>query len=272
MLLVVLAGCYAPQPVPGAPCSADGKCPAGLVCITDRCVLPGAVDDASDARDDAPVDTTSDTMLMTDAMVDAPPGGPPPELLQQAFQFATPGTSVTATFQNSPLAGHILVAVAGCSTNSLDAITGGATSWLRAAFSTANANVEVFVGVANGEKAVTVTLPTCATQMSLSISEWEHVSLPVETVAANAGLASPATANSITTSGAPRLLLFSVANFTPNTFGTPSQGPWNELTPIVGQVELRTWYRVVTASATFAPTVSETRHNWDATLVSIKGM
>jgi hypothetical protein len=108
--------------------------------------------------------------------------------------------------------------------------------------------------------------------MSLSISEWDHVAaIPIDTVSIDDGLASPATAGSISTTGSPRLLLFSVANYTPNTFGTPTDGPWTSLTPIVSLVETRTWYRVVTTTGSFAPTVAETGNEWDATLVSLKG-
>lgn len=50
LLLCVLAGaCYSPTPQPGAPCSASGQCPEGLVCVpaTQRCEDPNNVSDAS---------------------------------------------------------------------------------------------------------------------------------------------------------------------------------------------------------------------------------
>gem|GEM_PF-3221982 len=272
LLLLGLAGCFSPQPVPGAPCAADGSCPTGLVCGTgDRCVLPGT-DDA--AHDDASIDPDAPSDALVDASIDGPPidaPGPMPQLIQQAFSFESPGTTLTTSFTSMPTAGHLLVAVGGCPTNALASIAGGATTWTRAAYSTTNSNIEVFVGVSNGEKNVTITLPTCTSQMSLSISEWDHLAaMPIDVTSAAAGNVSPSSAGAITTTGAPRLILFSVANYTPNTFGTPSDGPWQSLMAINGAVEVRTWYRVVTATGMFAPTVSETHHDWDAALVSLK--
>jgi hypothetical protein len=133
-----------------------------------------------------------------------------------------------------------------------------------------NSNVEVYLGVANGETSVTIGLPICTSQMSLSISEWERVA-GLDAATADDGDTSPATAGSLTTNGQ-RLLLFSVANYAPNTFGTPSDGPWSSLTPIdvpvAGGVQIYTWYRIAPAG-TFAPSVSETNHDWDAALVAL---
>jgi len=234
-------------------------------------VLPGT-DDA--AHDDASIDPDAPSDALVDASIDGPPidaPGPMPQLIQQAFSFESPGTTLTTSFTSMPTAGHLLVAVGGCPTNALASIAGGATTWTRAAYSTTNSNIEVFVGVSNGEKNVTITLPTCTSQMSLSISEWDHLAaMPIDVTSAAAGNVSPSSAGAITTTGAPRLILFSVANYTPNTFGTPSDGPWQSLMAINGAVEVRTWYRVVTATGMFAPTVSETHHDWDAALVSLK--
>ncbi len=275
LFLLGLAGCFAPQPVPGAPCAADGTCPSGLVCTVNRCELPGAVADASSDAADAPDDPLD---AMTDAMIDAPAidalmdASPPlPQLVQQATAFLRPGTAVTASFPATPTAGNILIAVAGCPSASLASITGGAPTWQRAAASLINSNIEVFIGVANGEKNVSISLPTCANQMSLSISEWSQLAtMPVDQTESEDGIVSPATAGTVTTTGAPRLILFSVSNYTPNTYGTPSDGPWLQLTPVSDFVELRTWYRVVTTTGSFAPTVTETNHHWDATLVALK--
>ena len=268
VFLLGLVGCYAPQPVPGAPCSADGTCPSGLVCTDDRCVLPGTTGDAS--IDEAPIDTS-----LIDASIDASIdafAGPIPQLVQEAFMFEAPATTLTTTFPGTPIAGNVLVAVAGCPTGAIAAISGAAATWQRVALSTVNPNVEVYIGVATGGTSVTISLPTCTSQMSLAISEWNHVdAMPLDTMSIDDGVASPSTAGSITTSGSPRLLLFAVANFTPNTVGTPTDGPWKNLMPIVGLVEIRIWYRVVTTTGSFAPTVTETRHEWDAALVSLKG-
>lgn len=44
---VVAGGCYSARAYPGAPCTTDGECPEGLVCVADRCDLPGGQADAS---------------------------------------------------------------------------------------------------------------------------------------------------------------------------------------------------------------------------------
>jgi hypothetical protein len=264
-IVLVVGGCFSPQPITGAPCSSNDTCPSSLTCVAGRCVPPGT---AADALSDGPAPD-----VMIDAASDAMPDAstPLPRLVQQATNYATPATTVTATFQASPTVGNILVAVGGCPQGSLASIAGAATTWQRAVFSAINANIEVHVAVANGERSVTIGLPACTSYMSLSISEWENIAMsPVDQVGYNDGLASPASAGSIAIASVPRLVLFSVASYTPNTFGTPSDGPWSELVPIDEDVEMRTWYRVVTTPGTLAPTVTETRHEWDATLVSLK--
>ena len=49
-LLVLVAGCFDPSPMAGAPCGANDTCPSTLVCTEGRCLLPGV---GADARDDA---------------------------------------------------------------------------------------------------------------------------------------------------------------------------------------------------------------------------
>lgn len=59
---IALAGCYSPQPAPGAPCGPDDVCPSGLVCTLGTCELtridaPGMPNDAVDAPIDVPPGT-----------------------------------------------------------------------------------------------------------------------------------------------------------------------------------------------------------------------
>lgn len=67
-ILVLLVGCYSPSVMPGAPCSTEGTCPSGLMCIADRCLLGP---EGSDGALDSPADAVSDASI--DAMVDALP-------------------------------------------------------------------------------------------------------------------------------------------------------------------------------------------------------
>lgn len=51
LVVLLLAGCYAPSPMPGAPCTQAGACPAPLVCTLGTCEraptdLDGSIDDA----------------------------------------------------------------------------------------------------------------------------------------------------------------------------------------------------------------------------------
>lgn len=57
-----LAACYGARAFPGAPCSADGECPSGLVCVADRCdVSAGSPIDASyGGADDVGHDVAAD--------------------------------------------------------------------------------------------------------------------------------------------------------------------------------------------------------------------
>src|SRR4051812_35198251 len=51
-IALVIAGCYHPDPAPGAPCGEGQVCPTGLVCRTALCVNPATPYDARavDAR------------------------------------------------------------------------------------------------------------------------------------------------------------------------------------------------------------------------------
>lgn len=69
--IVIVAGCYAPVPVSGAPCAANGDCPAPLVCDQAR-AIPTCERSLSDAGpDDVGPDVAPDGGI--DAAVDAPP-------------------------------------------------------------------------------------------------------------------------------------------------------------------------------------------------------
>jgi len=66
LVLGLLAGCYAPSPPEGLPCSDNGTCPGGQRCDLDgkcRSTSLGGGDDAADAPDDALIDSTIDSMV-----------------------------------------------------------------------------------------------------------------------------------------------------------------------------------------------------------------
>ena len=71
------------------------------------------------------------------------------------------------------------------------------------------------------------------------------------------GATSPASAGSITTTFARDLVIFGVADQTPNTFGAP-QGTWSALTTVSSNATIQdVWYQVVASTGTFAPSATE---------------
>ena len=58
-VVVLVAGCYQPQPAPGAPCAEGDVCPTGLVCLQGLCVVEGtAANDAKVIIDATPIDAS----------------------------------------------------------------------------------------------------------------------------------------------------------------------------------------------------------------------
>lgn len=77
VLVVVLAGCFSPQPAAGIPCAdpgASARCPSGLVCITtggiETCERPGG-SGLDGAVDDGTIDDAPPLDASIDALIDA---------------------------------------------------------------------------------------------------------------------------------------------------------------------------------------------------------
>jgi hypothetical protein len=83
------------------------------------------------------------------------------------------------------------------------------------------------------------------------------------------GTTSPASAGSVTTSG-PALLIFAASNTGTNVFDAPTPDTWIAMTGVKQGLMQGEWYRVADTAGTFAPTVSETGHVWDAALVAFR--
>jgi hypothetical protein len=225
--------------------------------------VDAAVDTASDAAIDAPIDSAPRDASMLD-----------PTLVQQGVNYADMATSLSVTLPNLPASGDVLVMIGGDPHLALDSVTGGGVmTWTRAAGSFDNANIELWYGVTNGSNAtVTINCASNTLSMGLSVSEWSGLATTnvLDKARATSGLTSPASAGMIATANAHDLLLFGVANDSPNTFGNPAPGTWLPLTPVTGNIVQSEWYRVVNATGTYAPAVSETAHAWDAALAALR--
>lgn len=267
--MLLASGCYAPHPQPGAPC-ASTACPDGLVCspATMTCELH-AIDAAVDTRIvDAPIDARIDA-----PPADAPPTGP--RVVQQATNHADSAASLSVTLPNLPASGDVLVMIGGDPAAELTGVTGGGATWTAAARSAVNANVEIWVGVTDGSSAtVTITLTNSTSSMTIAVSEWAGLRAAnlVDVTSTGNGLASPADPGPITTTAANDVLIFGVGDGAPNTFGTPGPGTWTALDAVTGVITQGAWWRYVTATGTFEPTVGETSGQWDAALVALRAL
>ena len=220
------------------------------------------------ATSDGPIDAPRDAMASLDAA--APP--PVAKLLQQATASNANGATVTATFQVTPLAGHLLVMVGGNPSGVLTSVQGVAASWSRVAVSFQYLNVEVWVGVASGGGTmVTITRDGADGPNTEWIGEFSAASTVTDGVAVAHGASSPAVTGSITTTSRD-LVLFAVADGMNATFGPPlpDTSSWTAATKIASDSTTQeVWFRTVATGTTLMPSVSEDSHQWDAALVGL---
>lgn len=273
---VALGACFAPQPEAGSPC-ATAPCPTGLVCspATVTCELtasPPVPDAVTDAM--LLLDGPGDAAGFTDAAPDAPPLQPDVVLVQQVTAHRQSADTLTAVLPMPPRSGDVLVMVGGMPSNALQSVTGGGATWTRAALSTHFLNIEVWFGVTDGsDAAVTISLPGSASPPSMWVGEWSGLATPVVLDGATvlSGTTSPASAGTVTTGSAGDLVLFAVADGSPNSFGNPIPGGWTATIPIASATTYQSvWYRVDGPGKVESPRVSETSHQWDAAMVAFR--
>ena len=265
LAVVVVAGCYAPQPHPGAPCP-DGICPTGLVCSPATMTCETAAIDARGGDTSLVIDAhVSDAT--GDARLDGSTTANAPVMRQQKTSFLAPNTSLSMTLNAAPVAGNVLIFVGATISGAVTISGGGVTTWTLATQSLSNANEEIYYGITDGTNApITISRVDTATDIWMHVSEWSGLATSslFESASSDAGLSSPASAGNITTT-APALLVFGATDFLPNTFGTPTPGTWTALTPIVAaQVTQSVWYRLEPTPGTYNPQVTETGHEWEA--------
>ena len=192
-------------------------------------------------------------------------------LVQRVSNSLAMGTTLSVIFPAPPTSGHVLVLVGGTNIGQIASITGGSAAWTRAAFSTVYPNIEIWFGLTGASSTVTITA-TSLTGLTLSVSEWSGLATAntLDTATAMAGASSPASAGTIVTSFAPDLVIFGVADYTPNTFGTPNGGSWTTLDTAMSNSIQTVWYQVAPMAGTQGPQVSETLHMWDAAIAAFR--
>lgn len=207
--------------------------------------------------------TTSGVEVATDAASTAGLA-----LVQEEIHYVAATPAAAVTLPTTPIAGDVLVMIGATPDGALDAVTGGG-AWTRAAASTTNKNVEIWYAIADGTSAtVTASRAGNTADMWLAVSEWRGLATPVvlEGATDQAGVASPTSAGTLETHG-PALVVFAATNIRLNTFGDPAPGTWTAMTGIYAGDMQEAWYQVAPTAGTFAPTATETGHQWDAALV-----
>ena len=250
-LLAAIAGCYRPSLTTGAPCQSNVDCPLEQLC-------------------DLGASPPSCNTQLSDA---APPSTP--RLVQQATAGATAGQP-SMTLPSPPIAGNVLVVAAGAGQAPLTGVSGGGvTLWSRATASVVFCNEEIWYGTSDGSSpTVTLLLPDNKDAIFGSVTEWSGLAgatMP-DAATSTSQRSSPATAGSITTHHTGDLLVFAASTGAPVTWDTASPGEWTALEPVDGgsdACEQAAWYRVVTTTGSYAPSVNESGASpWDAAVAA----
>jgi hypothetical protein len=215
---------------------------------------------------DARVDGALDGAV--DGASDAPSG---PSLVESHGAADPNVTSLSITF-SALTPGNVLLLLGGGHLSQILTPTGGSTAWQRATYSTVNPNIELWYGVADGAGDTVTITATGVTGMSLWVGEWTGLATTnmLDAASSGNGGATPATAGSITTIDPDELVIFGATSYLPNTFGTPTAGPWTQYDVPIGDSMQRVWTRLAGAPGTFAPTVSQTANAWDAVIASFR--
>lgn len=181
---------------------------------------------------------------------------------------------LVATLAARPSSGDLIVMIGAAEHGGLASVTGGGVAtWMRATRSLNNTNIEIWYGISDGSSAaVTATFPAYQLPIWMLVTDWSSMASTnlLDVTASTSGATSPASAGSITTTFAHDLLIFGVADQTPNTFGVP-QGTWNAFTTVSSNATIQeVWYQIVTGTGTFAPGVTESHHSWDAAIAAFR--
>lgn len=214
------------------------------------------------------------------AIRDAPPGDAPsaapgdapfatPTLVQEATAGASSGSPLTVTLVNRPAAGDVLIVLAGAGQAPLSGVSGGGVAtWTPAARSPVNCNEEIWYGTSDGTSAVVSILLTGNKDVIFGhVGQWHGLATaPLDVAVAGSAAAGPAAPGTLVTRQAHDLLVLAASEPLPVTWGEPAPGSWTALKMVTAApCEQAAWYRLVTETGSYAPTVTESgTAKWDA--------
>ena len=112
--VVLWAGCYAPRPPAGAPCSTDGSCPTGERCVAGTCGSPSST---GGGGGDLPQPDAA--ALAPDAAIDA------------AVMLDAPGLDPSCATDTTCIAAPTLGAISGDTGHQTLHATGSTAAWIR---------------------------------------------------------------------------------------------------------------------------------------------
>lgn len=225
----------------------------------------------SDAAPDGdPIDSAVDAPATIDVAAPAVP-----MIVQQQARYAGSGSPLDLALTANPASGNTLVMIGAANQGNLSGVTGGGvTTWLRAARSATNANVEIWFGVTDGSQAtVSISRTGNTGPIWLAISEWSGLgaSVALDQAIASDGTSGTASAGTIATTSARDLLIFAAADENSATFGAPSPGSWTGFATIGGgSIRQAAWYQLTSATGTYGPQVTTSGAIWDAALVALR--
>ena len=163
--------------------------------------------------------------------------------------------------------------IGGAENGSLASVSGGGvTTWARAAQSLSNADIEIWYGVSTGTSATIAIAFSAGSPLWLNVSDWRGLVGTLDHAAMASGgqasSASSASAGSITTTTAPDLVVFAIADEITATFGEPGPGSWSALTAIDDEPAQHEWFQVDNAAGAIDLSATVSTSKWDAAIAA----
>jgi len=225
--------------------------------------------------------TSPDALVHHDARPDpdAPGSGSGVAVVQQKQTENDTANTITATFDNPPAAGHVVMLVGGKATGSGTSVSGVGSAWTLVAGSWEVYDLEIWYTVANGtDSTITYDYLESPTDlpMFMMVSDWTGLaaadavdaSAPPANTDAGSQTGGTARAGSGVTTHGPDVVVLGVSSEVGGSFADFS--PEVALTPIDGSaVAVGVWYEIEDDAGTYDPGVTSPG-GWDAAVVAFK--